>query len=771
MFSFLDSATSKLLGSRKVIAQVDNSKWSSSFTLDSAGVIQTLSVNHAEMGVLELSFKVNTAPGRLANYTKIVRFSPRFVVINKLLLPARIVQVNGFRSEQQVPIDIAHGHLRPFHLPTLFGERQLAIQLNGPWERSVAIDIDKLNSYTMTINRKTDTSKLDHILTRGAPEYNVEFENGEIGIWFETDWDLKIVVMRLKPGSYAATRTDVTVGDVLLCVNGVPVEGQSFDEVMRRLKLLQADKGCEITFQTVEQKLRLIRESAKSQAHEVQKEVAPKPTEKSSIVGRRRGSLHAKRTSVESTSSVVQQPYENKGSIPINVEMRVVDSSVFMILSELDATARPEYRVVNNSHCNVIYYRQKGIHDGWWASLDPGMSAPYIWDNPNKSHRLLIRIGANILCPADRSSAVDEKRMGFFSGKTSEKNTAMINFDVIGSEENIYVPGVDGRLKAQIFSEGPTKVLKVFPAGQVQEDKELHFSIDFINAQIAILDDLLDKVNSVYLNGSNQDQVVIRDLMNVAQDEIISKQHHLLQVQDHWDNRTTDDEKNGLTTRVPFQSLFGPLITRQDQLLVEVISTAGTKRMHIGGKNETYCELSLRLQNASLVKHYKQKQKTYVNDESLNPKWESQIFIFDVPVKPQQSIRGYCVRVKVKSKSYIGPDDFLGQADIQFASLESEDELRGWFPLQPQKSSIKSSPQSLEVTGSIKLRVQWIHSPKALAQHVRKATNKRIDYLSDSLHIQQRVLKTAVNATANVPPLTRAPSMANNMGRKKKLRG
>jgi hypothetical protein len=189
----------------------------------------------------------------------------------------------------------------------------------------------------------------------------------------------------------------------------------------------------------------------------------------------------------------------------------------------------------------------------------------------------------------------------------------------------------------------------------------------------------------------------------------------------------------------------------------------------MGRTNELYCEVGLRLENASLQKHYRQVRKTYENDESLNPKWLDQVFIFDVPVKPEQSIRGYCVRVKVKSKSYVGPDDFLGQADIQFSSLESENELRGWFPLQPQKSSIKSSVQSLEVSGSIKLRVQWIHSPNALTKHIRKATNRRIDYLSDSLQIQQRVLKTVVNATANVPPLVKAPSV-NALGRRKKSR-
>ena len=769
MFSFLDSTTSKLLGTRKVIAQVENSNWSSSFTLESAGVIQTLSVNHAELGVLELSFKINTAPGRLSSYTKIVRFSPRFVVINKLLLPARIIQVNGFRSEQQVPIDIDHGHMRPFHLPTLFGERQLAIQLAGPWVRSVAFDIDKLGSYTMTINRKTETSKLNHILTRGAPEYNVTFESGEIGIWFETDWDLQIVVMRLKPGSYAATRTDVTVGDVLLFIDDVPVKDMSFEDVMRKLKLLQADRGSKLTFQTVEQKLRLIRESAKSQPPENSKDTNSKQGEKrTSLLNRRKGSVQSRKPNVDKSSiesaAMMIQPYEDKGSIPITVEMRVVDSSVFMILTELDTSARPEYRVVNNSHCNIIHYRQKSVRDGWWQSLEPGMSAPYIWDNPIKSHKLLIRIGRNTLCPTDTYNSTDEKRLLFFSSNTSEKYTELLNFDDIGSEEYISVPGVEGKLKAQVFSEGPTKVLKVFPASSTQDESELSFTIAFLDNQIAVLEKLAYNIkSSVGLYESSEGQVILRDHMNDAQDEIIKAQLRLLEVGDEW----ASDERRMVTTCVPFQSLFGPIITRQDQILVEVISTAGTKQTTLGGNNETYCELSLRIENATLPKHFRQLRRTYINDECVDPKWDNQVFIFDVPVKPQQSIRGYCVRVKVKKKSYIGPDDFLGQADIQFASLESENELRGWFPLQPMKSSIKSSPQSLEVSGSIKLRVQWIYSAKAFVQHISKAVDRRIDYLNDNLQIQQRILKTKVNATANVP-VSRNSSIANV--RKKKTR-
>lgn len=40
MFNFFDSTESKLIGSQKVIAQLDDSSWSSAFTLESAGVNQ-----------------------------------------------------------------------------------------------------------------------------------------------------------------------------------------------------------------------------------------------------------------------------------------------------------------------------------------------------------------------------------------------------------------------------------------------------------------------------------------------------------------------------------------------------------------------------------------------------------------------------------------------------------------------------------------------------------------------------------------------------------
>ena len=123
-------------------------------------------------------------------------------------------------------------------------------------------------------------------------------------------------------------------------------------------------------------------------------------------------------------------------------------------------------------------------------------------------------------------------------------------------------------------------------------------------------------------------------------------------------------------------------------------------------------------------KTFKQLQTTYVNDQTLDPRWFDQIFLFDVPVKPKETIRGYQIRVKVKSKSLVGADSFLGQADIQFASLQDEKELIGWFALKPMKSSIRASSGALRVSGSVKLRIQWIHSPDVLAQQLRSVAKR-----------------------------------------------
>lgn len=91
--------------------------------------------------------------------------------------------------------------------------------------------------------------------------------------------------------------------------------------------------------------------------------------------------------------------------------------------------------------------------------------------------------------------------------------------------------------------------------------------------------------------------------------------------------------------------------------------------------------------------------------------------MFDVPEKAVSEQRKYNVRVIVKSRSLVGLDTVLGQTDIEFSCLKEERALEGWFPLR----AVRSTLLSLKVSGSIKLRLQWVHSPVGYANYICNA--------------------------------------------------
>jgi hypothetical protein len=686
IFNFMEPAESTLIGSQKVTAQLEDSEWSKAFNLDSAGVNQVLSVKHPELGRLELAFRVLSAPGRLAQYTKIVRFSPRFVVMNRLKRAVTIHQFNEMLFETN-PIKVSPEHLSPFHLPTVFGERQVAIDVYGPWTRSVPFEIDKLGSYTFRLRKIVNPSALEHISTRGNPEYIVPIPSGELGIWFETDWNhQQIVVMKLRPESYVATHTDVQAGDVLLAVDGVDISQWEFEKVMKLIKSRSNSSPCSLTFRTVEETMRIIRDSTLLDATD-------EPDRNWS----------AKLESRDSDRSDKE--------LGIRVEMRAIDSMVFMIISSLDSGG-PEYRVENRSSIYTIFYRQKGVHNSNWCSLSPGHSSSYIWEDPTKPHRLMILVGPNILCPSSKrlqSFAFNEDR-NILPGKDKDTAVSTVLFDEIGFTEDISIPGLDSlKLTAIVESEGPTKVLVVSPK-ESERDSEVIASLSFAKAQLAVLETLETEFQEIIDKDIEQQRITGEALDRLVQDILNSRQKSL-----------------AFCTKPacgPFESLLGPVITKQNTIILQVIEVTGLKTAHTRQIVETYCDVKMITGNAQYRNCHAQRQKTYTNDETVDAFWVDQIFLFDVPVLPTQSIRGYNIRVKVKSKSIIGPDSFLGQADIQFSSLLEERELNGWFPLKPKEFSISVSPQNLDVNGSIKLRLQWIYSPKELMAYLMEVIHR-----------------------------------------------
>ncbi|KAL7555284.1 hypothetical protein ACHAWF_018921 [Thalassiosira exigua] len=275
------------------------SAWSSGFGLESVGVTQIVGMHCKDGRGLEVMVSVSVAPGRLCNYTKIVRICPRYIVVNQLNRSVRIWQDNslihpnlaledspkdntgrkwifceGKGGDVTNQYDLLFGSLAriyrngmprhttahndacyiatvrpselvPFHLPDTRNERLLRLELGPSWYLSPSFEADVTGEYVLAMSRVRDLRMLPHVSSRGAPVYTVTLPptnmdwDGDLGVWFETDWDRKhtLIVKGIKEGSYASYFTDIIVGDELVMIDEVPVEQLTFDEAMKYLKV------------------------------------------------------------------------------------------------------------------------------------------------------------------------------------------------------------------------------------------------------------------------------------------------------------------------------------------------------------------------------------------------------------------------------------------------------------------------------------------------------------------------------------------------------
>lgn len=103
-----------------------------------------------------------------------------------------------------------------------------------------------------------------------AVNYQVTLPPGEVGIGFETAFNPdRIVVLKLKPHTFAAEKTSISVGDKLISIDDIAIQDMKFDEVMRVLIECQRRSGCVVTLQTVFEQNRLLRIHALSRLRDV----------------------------------------------------------------------------------------------------------------------------------------------------------------------------------------------------------------------------------------------------------------------------------------------------------------------------------------------------------------------------------------------------------------------------------------------------------------------------------------------------------------------
>lgn len=183
---------------------------------------------------------VTVAPGILSGYTKVVRFLPRYVVVNALSMPIRLwqdssifrpaasdnsVEVASKERRWRFPRDRSKNNLRkvnqyealwgrqtvlddrysgpialstrahpsalyvttagpseiiPFNLPDTRGERLLRIDLGGDYNLTASISADVPGEHTLKVTKAVDLKLLPHVLTRASSEYEIRLTPLEV---------------------------------------------------------------------------------------------------------------------------------------------------------------------------------------------------------------------------------------------------------------------------------------------------------------------------------------------------------------------------------------------------------------------------------------------------------------------------------------------------------------------------------------------------------------------------------------------------------------
>jgi hypothetical protein len=325
--------------------------------------------------------------------------------------------------------------LVPFVLPDTRAERQLRIDFGGPWNMTASFAADFPGEHILTVSRATDLRMLNHVATRAAPKYKIILPppdeagltawDGELGVFFETEWgskiDRKIVVKGTKRGKYAFSHTDIHMGDELLRIDGVSVLKMTFAEAIKiikdRLTQIQAYREREqaesgptksvlrrlsigvsnvrkkqlnnddadrndkkpgaltLTFRTQEERLRKLRMKA----------------------GKGPGSLsmmfynNKSADGYQSPDCLSQSMHSFGNDDSVNVELKSLHNTMFVILRDEDKQ-NPIYRVQNRSMNHVLFYRQRHCESHPWNIVLPGESLPYCWEEPMRSKKLTVRV-------------------------------------------------------------------------------------------------------------------------------------------------------------------------------------------------------------------------------------------------------------------------------------------------------------------------------------------------------------------------------------------
>jgi C2 domain len=779
--------------------------------------------------VLELSVVVTVAPGYLSSHTTIVRFLPRYAVVNNLPYPIRIWQdssifrplsadgnisvgkvskwtygrgyrrnhakVNQYESlwgrsaildEREASSTFhgttAHGsalyiatvypsEILPFSLPDSRGERQLRVDPGNPWNLTGSISADKPGDFILTVDRVADLKATPHVSTRSSPHYEVRLPpvgsnlfDGELGIWFEPEYGTsrRMIVKAVKRNTYAFNETDVHIGDELLQMNGVPMAGMPFPEAVALLKSrmseLSSKRQAEVHRRaTVKQGRSSIAQTRKRQGNDLDPSLCQVThiiltfcTVEERIRKVRLRAADVNRGGQESEVNLFSQK-SNSGDDSLSVtasdhnfflhaELKSSPRSNLGIFLVLREEPRAPFEIQNQSVAFTLYYRQRGCHHCPWQSVKPGQSKPYSWEEPLKPKRLIARVALDIVfhiakvetdqVPANsrkkRVKALSESVRSGQQKLQSEEEAIFSQSVVIPLEEVGYreILSVDGDSLKKDETLSSAKYLKL------EVDVEGTARVLYLHDIAETSDDGLQKIT--------RDVDTLKQKME-GEEKRLSDLQSLSRFLDDPDNSEIDDDEVRRQMELCTSRLDDfaeeATITGCHQIIVEVLEARGLNPESFIDSCNPYCEVRLKgRHDRKTIFREIERRRTYLIRKTVNPVWNDQSFVFQVPSEAVAVTYGHSIRIRVRNFRVLGNNPILGRAQVDLHSVRDQKPLMGWFPLVGRTDRRELNSQiSHWGRGSIKLRVQWIYSIPALVQYFAVLSERRVLVLCESL--------------------------------------
>ena len=171
------------------------------------------------------------------------------------------------------------------------------------------------------------------------------------------------------------------------------------------------------------------------------------------------------------------------------------------------------------------------------------------------------------------------------------------------------------------------------------------------------------------------------------------------------------------------------------QMILFLLSATGLSPDNYVGQCNPFVEIYLKKGSGRRNLFQRNKsQRTYYVRRSVNPQWNSQSFVFDVPAEAVSVTRGHAVKVKVRNFRGLANHPILGRAQIDLHSVRGHNPLVGWFPLAG-RTGRRELENSLSHwgRGSIKLKIYWVHSPSSLVDYFLMLSECRLNDLTASI--------------------------------------